>query len=151
MQNLDISLKILNPKIAEFLPKYATVGSAAVDISACIDTPLVLEPNKTILIPSGFAIHINNANFAAVILPRSGLGHKNGIILGNTIGLIDSDYQGEIKVSLFNRSQEAFEITPFMRIAQMMFIPVQQVNFLLVDDFAENSQRNIGGFGSTGV
>lgn len=151
MQNLDISLKILNPKIAEFLPKYATAESAAVDISACIDKPLVLEPNKTILIPSGFAIHINNANFAAVILPRSGLGHKNGIILGNTIGLIDSDYQGEIKVSLFNRSQEPFEITPFMRIAQMMFIPVQQVNFLLVDDFAENSQRNIGGFGSTGV
>ncbi len=147
----NIAFKILNPKIKDYLPKYATNGSAAVDISACINNSIVLLPNETILIPSGFAIHINDVGLAAVILPRSGLGHKNGIILGNTIGLIDSDYQGEIKVSLFNRSNVAFEITPFMRIAQMMFIPVQQVNFIQVADFTENSQRNIGGFGSTGV
>ena len=144
-----IQLKILNPKIAEHLPQYATQGSAGLDLRACIDAPQTIRAGETALIPTGIAIHIANPNLAATILPRSGLGHKHGIVLGNLVGLIDSDYQGELMVSLWNRSSEAFEIKPMERIAQMVVLPVVQAAFEVVDDFAQ-SARGTGGFGSTG-
>ena len=140
-----IRLKILNPKMAEHLPQYATPGSAGLDLRACLDEAVVLGAGETRLIPTGIAVHIGRPDFAATILPRSGLGHK----LGNLVGLIDSDYQGELMVSLWNRSSEAFEIKPMERIAQMVVLPVVQAAFEVVDDFTQ-STRGTGGFGSTG-
>ncbi|MBQ9682727.1 MAG: dUTP diphosphatase [Neisseriaceae bacterium] len=144
-----IQLKILDKRIAEQLPQYATDGSAGLDMRACIDAPMTLKSGESALIPTGLAIHLADPKMAAVLLPRSGLGHKNGIVLGNLVGLIDSDYQGEVKVSLWNRSNTDFVVEPFARIAQMVIIPVIQAAFEVVDEFDE-SQRGAGGFGSTG-
>ncbi|MBR0128833.1 MAG: dUTP diphosphatase [Neisseriaceae bacterium] len=144
-----IQLKILDKRIANQLPQYATDGSAGLDMRACIDAPITLKSGESALIPTGLAIHLADPKMAAVLLPRSGLGHKNGIVLGNLVGLIDSDYQGEVKVSLWNRSNTDFVVEPFARIAQMVIIPVIQAAFEVVDEFDE-SQRGAGGFGSTG-
>ena len=144
-----IDLKILDPRIADQLPAYATPGSAGLDLRACIDAPLLLEPGQTQLIPTGLAIHIEDAGLAAMILPRSGLGHKHGIVLGNLVGLIDSDYQGPLMVSCWNRGHTTFTVQPFERIAQLVIVPVVQATFKLVDDFGA-SDRGAGGFGSTG-
>lgn len=146
-----IQLKILNPRLGtEFpLPAYATSGSAGLDLRALLEAPLVLEPGQTTLIKTGMAIYIADPNLAAVILPRSGLGHKNGIVLGNLVGLIDSDYQGELMVSCWNRGQAAFTINPGERIAQLVLVPVVQAEFEVVSEF-HASERGAGGFGSTG-
>jgi len=144
-----IDLKILDPRMAEFVPAYATPGSAGLDLRACLDEPLVLEPGQTRLIATGLAIHIGDPGLAAMLLPRSGLGHKNGIVLGNLVGLIDSDYQGSLMVSCWNRGDAVFTVQPMERIAQMVIVPVVQASFRRVDDF-EQSQRGVGGFGSTG-
>lgn len=146
-----IQLKILDPRLGERidLPDYATDGSAGLDLRACIDNTITLAPGDTTLIPTGLAIHIDDPNLAAVLLPRSGLGHKHGIVLGNLVGLIDSDYQGQVFVSCWNRGQSEFEITVGERIAQMVFIPVIQVGFEHVDEFT-SSERGSGGFGHTG-
>lgn len=146
---LQVELKVLNPKMAEYLPTYATTGSAGLDLRACLDKTVTLQPNEVFLVPTGLSIFLANPNYAALLLPRSGLGHKHGIVLGNLVGLIDSDYQGELKVSLWNRSQEPFVIEPMERIAQMMIVPVAQADFKVVDEFAA-SDRGEGGFGSTG-
>jgi len=146
---LSVQIKILHPLMADQLPQYATSGSAGLDLRACIEQPITLQPGETYLVPTGLAIHLADPNYAALILPRSGLGHKNGIVLGNLVGLIDSDYQGELKVSLWNRGQEKFVIDPLARIAQMIIIPVMQANFTVVEEFAQ-SDRGEGGFGSTG-
>lgn len=146
---LSVQIKILHPLMADQLPQYATSGSAGLDLRACIEQPITLQPGETYLVPTGLAIHLADSNYAALILPRSGLGHKNGIVLGNLVGLIDSDYQGELKVSLWNRGQEEFVIEPSARIAQMIIIPVMQANFTVVEEFAQ-SDRGEGGFGSTG-
>lgn len=140
---------ILDPRIKDQLPTYATPGSAGLDLRACIDHPIELKPGQTELIPTGMAIHIANNAYAAVILPRSGLGHKHGIVLGNLVGLIDSDYQGQLFVSCWNRGQATFTINPMERIAQLVIVPVQRVNFNIVESFSE-SERGNGGFGSTG-
>ncbi|TPE49809.1 dUTP diphosphatase [Maribrevibacterium harenarium] len=147
-----IQLKILNPKIGQEipLPEYATSGSAGLDLRACIDTPITLEPGQTTLIPTGIAIYIADPNLAATILPRSGLGHKHGIVLGNLVGLIDSDYQGELMVSCWNRGQTSFTIEVGERIAQLVLLPVVQAEFDIVTDFTA-SDRGTGGFGSTGT
>ena len=145
----EVELKILNPLMAEQLPAYATPGSAGLDLRACLSEAVTLQPGDTYLVPTGIAIHLENPAYAAVLLPRSGLGHKHGIVLGNLVGLIDSDYQGELKVSLWNRSHQAFTIAPLERIAQMVVVPVAQAVFEVVDEFAA-SQRGEGGFGSTG-
>ncbi|MFD1243828.1 dUTP diphosphatase [Paralysiella testudinis] len=147
--NPTVELKILNPQMADQLPQYATAGAAGLDLRACLDAPVVLQPGEVYLVPTGIAIHLANPAYAAVLLPRSGLGHKHGIVLGNLVGLIDSDYQGELKVSLWNRSHQAFTIAPLERIAQMVVVPVAQAVFEVVDEFAA-SQRGEGGFGSTG-
>ena len=144
-----IELKILDPRMAEVLPAYATPGSAGLDLRACIDAPLVLEPGRTELLPTGIAIHIGDAGMAAMILPRSGLGHKHGIVLGNLVGLIDSDYQGPLMVSCWNRGREPFTVQPMERIAQLVIVPVVQAGFRVVERF-EASDRGAGGFGSTG-
>ena len=144
-----INLKIIDQRMADQLPEYATVGSAGLDLRACIDEELILEPGQTELIPTGLAIHIDNPGYAAMILPRSGLGHKHGIVHGNLVGLIDSDYQGELMVSAWNRGQEAFTLKPMERLAQLVVVPVHQVQFRVVDDFNQ-SHRGDGGFGSTG-
>ena len=144
-----IELKILDPRVADSLPAYATAGSAGFDLRACLDAPLTLEPGQTTLIPTGLAIHIGDPNLAAMLLPRSGLGHKHGIVLGNLVGLIDSDYQGPLMVSCWNRGASAFTIEPFERIAQMVIVPVVQAEFRVVDSF-DASERGSGGFGSTG-
>jgi dUTP pyrophosphatase len=153
MQNAmrPVQLRILDPRLGkEFpLPEYATPGSAGMDLRACLDAPLELKPGQTELIPTGIAIHMQDADLAAVILPRSGLGHKNGIVLGNLVGLIDSDYQGQLMVSCWNRSQAVFTINPGERIAQMVFVPVVQARFETVQEFSE-SRRGTGGFGSSG-
>jgi len=148
---LKVELKVLDQRIGkEFpLPRYATGGSAGMDLYACLDEHLHVEPGQTHLVPTGIAIHIGDANLAAVLLPRSGLGHKHGIVLGNLVGLIDSDYQGQIFVSVWNRGQAPFTIEPGDRICQMMFVPVVQADFEIVDDF-EASHRGAGGFGHTG-
>ncbi|MFZ1624823.1 MAG: dUTP diphosphatase [Gammaproteobacteria bacterium] len=148
---MQIRLRILDPRLGrDFpLPEYATTGSAGVDLRACVDVPLQVAPGQTVLVPTGMAIHIADPKLAAVILPRSGLGHKHGIVLGNLVGLIDSDYQGQIMVSCWNRSSEAFEIEPGARLAQMVFVPVVQVQFDVVDEFGASS-RGTGGFGHTG-
>jgi dUTP pyrophosphatase len=148
----DIQLKILNDKIGDTipLPAYATEGSAGVDLRACLDKSLTLNPGETKLIPTGIAIYLEDTSLAATILPRSGLGHKHGIVLGNLVGLIDSDYQGELMVSCWNRGQTKFVIEPGERIAQLVILPVVQANFSLVSGFSE-SERGVGGFGSTGT
>ena len=146
-----IQLRILDPRIGEDipLPTYATGGSAGMDMRACLDEPLTIHPGETHLIPTGIAIHINDANLAAVLLPRSGLGHKHGIVLGNLTGLIDSDYQGQVFVSCWNRGKDSFTVNPGERIAQMVFVPVVQAEFDIVDAF-DSSDRGEGGFGHTG-
>jgi dUTP pyrophosphatase len=146
-----IQLQILDPRIGEDipLPTYATDGSAGMDMRACLDEPLTIHPGETHLIPTGIAIHINDPNLAAVLLPRSGLGHKHGIVLGNLTGLIDSDYQGQVFVSCWNRGKDTFTVNPAERIAQMVFVPVVQAKFEIVDSFA-SSDRGEGGFGHTG-
>lgn len=144
-----VDVKLLDPRLHETPLQYATPGSAGLDLRACIEAPVKLHPGETQLIPTGIAIHLNDPGMAAMILPRSGLGHKHGIVLGNLVGLIDSDYQGEIMVSTWNRGKEAFTINPLDRIAQLVVVPVLQVQFNLVDEFAA-SDRGAGGFGSTG-
>jgi dUTP pyrophosphatase len=144
-----IDLKILDPRIAEHLPAYATPGSAGLDLRACLDGPCVLEPGGAELIPTGIAIHIGDPALAAMLLPRSGLGHKHGIVLGNLVGLIDSDYQGPLMVSCWNRGRAAYTVQPMERIAQLVIVPVVQARFRVVDDF-DASARGASGFGSTG-
>jgi len=146
-----IQLKVLDPRLGSEipLPEHATDGSAGMDLRACVDATLMIEPGETILIPTGFAMHIESADLAAVILPRSGLGHKHGLVLGNLVGLIDSDYQGQVFVSCWNRSETPFEIEVGMRIAQLVFVPVVMAQFEVVDTF-EDSDRGTGGFGHTG-
>lgn len=144
-----IDVKILDSRMREALPHYATAGSAGLDLRACLDQTLVLEPGQTELVPTGLAIHIADPNYAAMILPRSGLGHKHGIVLGNLVGLIDSDYQGPLMVSAWNRGTQPFKLEPMERLAQLIIVPVVQANFNLVDAF-EDSDRGQGGFGSTG-
>ena len=144
-----IDLKVLDPRIADTLPAYATPGSAGLDLRACFEAPVTLEPGGAALIPTGIAIHIGDPGLAAMLLPRSGLGHKHGIVLGNLVGLIDSDYQGPLMVSCWNRGRERFVVQPLERIAQMVIVPVVQAHFRRVDAF-ETSARGAGGFGSTG-
>jgi dUTP pyrophosphatase len=144
-----IALKVLDARMAEHLPAYATPGSAGLDLRACLDAPLVLEPGQSQLIPTGLAIHIGDPWLAAMLLPRSGLGHKHGIVLGNLVGLIDSDYQGPLMVSCWNRGSTSFTVQPMERIAQMVIVPVVQARFERVDEFGA-SARGEGGFGSTG-
>jgi dUTP pyrophosphatase len=146
-----IELKILDSRIGDSipLPHYATGGSAGLDMRACIDDAITVEPGETVLVPTGIAIHIADPALAAVLLPRSGLGHKHGLVLGNLTGLIDSDYQGQVFISCWNRSASAYEVQPAERIAQMIFVPIEQVKFNVVTDFGE-SDRGDGGFGHTG-
>ena len=147
--SLNVALKILDSRLHNMMPAYATPGSAGLDLRACIEHTQTLHPGETTLIPTGMAIHLADPNYAAMILPRSGLGHKHGIVLGNLVGLIDSDYQGQLLVSCWNRGREAFILNPLERIAQLVIVPVVQANFTVVDDFAA-SERGEGGFGSTG-
>jgi len=148
----SIELKILDPRVGDSipLPNYATDGSAGLDMRACIDAPLTVAPGETVLVPTGLAIHVADASLAAVLLPRSGLGHKHGLVLGNLTGLIDSDYQGQVYISCWNRSSSSYEVQPAERIAQMVFVPVEQVQFKLVEEF-DNSDRGAGGFGHSGT
>ena len=148
----SIELKIMDSRVGDSisLPHYATDGSAGLDMRACIDAAIVVEPGVTELIPTGLAIHIGDPSLAAVLLPRSGLGHKHGLVLGNLTGLIDSDYQGQVYISCWNRSSNAYEIQPGERIAQMVFVPVEQVQFSVVDEF-DSSDRGAGGFGHSGT
>jgi dUTP pyrophosphatase len=147
MKNIDV--KILDPRMKDMLPAYATPGSAGLDLRACIDQAITIEAGQTVLIPTGLAIHVADPGYAAMILPRSGMGHKNGIVLGNLVGLIDSDYQGQLMVSTWNRGQAAFTLAPMERLAQLIIVPVLQVGFNIVDEF-DTSERGAGGFGSTG-
>lgn len=147
MKNID--LKILDNRMKDFLPSYGTPGSAGLDLRACIDDAITIQPGQTVLIPTGLAIHIADPGYAAMILPRSGMGHKNGIVLGNLVGLIDSDYQGQLMVSTWNRGQAEFTLQPMDRLAQLIIVPVLQVGFNIVDEFGQ-SERGEGGFGSTG-
>jgi dUTP pyrophosphatase len=144
-----IDLKVLDARMAEHLPAYATPGSAGLDLRACLDAPLLLEPGQSLLIPTGLSIHIGDPGLAAMILPRSGLGHKHGIVLGNLVGLIDSDYQGPLMVSCWNRGSTDFTIQPMERIAQLVIVPVVQASFRVVAEFGA-SDRGESGFGSTG-
>lgn len=146
---MKIDVKILDPRMKDQLPAYATAGSAGLDMRACLDNALTIEPGQTVLIPTGLAIHVADPGYAAVLLPRSGLGHKHGIVLGNLVGLIDSDYQGPLMVSCWNRSDKPFVIEPMERIAQLVVLPVVRAEFNVVDSF-ETSDRGTGGFGSTG-
>lgn len=145
----SIQVKLVDQRMRDYLPAYATAGSAGLDLRACLDTPLTLAPGDTQLVGTGLAIHIGDPGYAAMILPRSGLGHRHGIVLGNLVGLIDSDYQGELMVSIWNRSTQPFTLQPMDRMAQLVIVPVVQVNFDLVETFKE-SHRGAGGFGSTG-
>lgn len=147
--SLSVDFKILNPLIKEHLPKYASEGSAGLDLRACIEHVQTLNPGETFLIPTGISIFIKDPNYAGLILPRSGLGHKHGIVLGNLVGLIDSDYQGELLISCWNRGDKSFLINPLERVAQLVIVPVTQAKFNLVDDYVE-TERGEGGFGSTG-
>ncbi|MBC7502448.1 MAG: dUTP diphosphatase [Herminiimonas sp.] len=147
MKNIDV--KILDPRMKDQMPAYATPGSAGLDLRACIDAPITIKPGETHLIPTGLAIHLGDPGYAAVILPRSGMGHKHGIVLGNLVGLIDSDYQGQLMVSTWNRGQSEFTLNPLDRLAQLVIVPVLQVGFTIVDAFGE-SDRGASGFGSTG-
>ena len=146
---MKMDVKILDARLHDLLPQYATPGSAGLDLRACIDAPITLAPGETQLIPTGMAIHLADPGYAALILPRSGLGHKHGIVLGNLVGLIDSDYQGQLMVSAWNRGQQAFELTPLERLAQLVIVPVVQAEFNVVEAFV-SSKRGEGGFGSTG-
>lgn len=146
---IKIDVKIIDPRMADQLPAYATPGSAGLDLRACLDAPLTLLPNAWQLVPTGIAIYLKDPKFAAMILPRSGLGHKHGIVLGNLVGLIDSDYQGQLMVSAWNRSDVAFTIEPMERIAQLVIVPVLQAQFNVVSEFPA-SERGEGGYGSTG-
>ncbi|MBM3364357.1 MAG: dUTP diphosphatase [Betaproteobacteria bacterium] len=147
MKTIDV--KVLDQRLREQMPAYATPGSAGLDLRACIEAPLTIEPGSTHLIPTGLAIHIADPAYAAMILPRSGMGHKHGIVLGNLVGLIDSDYQGELMVSTWNRGTSTFVLNPMERLAQLVIVPVLQVAFNLVESFTE-TERGAGGFGSTG-
>jgi dUTP pyrophosphatase len=146
---MKIDVKVLDPRLADAMPAYATPGSAGLDLRACLDAPLTLQPNAWQLVPTGMAIFLKNPHYAALILPRSGMGHKHGIVLGNLVGLIDSDYQGQLMVSAWNRSPTAFTIEPMERIAQLVIVPVVQAQFHIVNEFAA-TQRGEGGYGSTG-
>ena len=148
--NIEVEMKVLDERMADFVPTYATAGSAGLDLRACLDEEVVLQPGETFLVPTGLAIYLANPAYAAVLLPRSGLGHKHGIVLGNLVGLFDSDYQGELKVSLWKRGREPFAVKPFERIAQMVVVPVVQACFKRVEEFV-GSSRGEGGFGSTGL
>ncbi len=150
MTAVNVDVKILDARMADALPAYATPGSAGLDLRACLDAPLVLEPGATQLIPTGLSIHLKDPSLAAMILPRSGLGHKHGIVLGNLVGLIDADYQGPLMVSCWNRGSASFTIEPMDRIAQLVIVPVVQAQFRVVDQFTADSERGQGGFGSTG-
>jgi dUTP pyrophosphatase len=145
-----VDIRILDPRMADSLPAYATPGSAGLDLRAALDAPIVLEPGQTQLIPTGLSMHLGDRGLAAMILPRSGLGHKHGIVLGNLVGLIDSDYQGPLMVSCWNRGDTAFTVQPMERIAQLVIVPVVQAAFRVVDSFDDASARGEGGFGSTG-
>jgi dUTP pyrophosphatase len=147
--SLKVELKILDERLRNHLPSYATPGSAGLDLRACLEHTQTLNPGETTLIPTGMAIYLRDPNYAAMILPRSGLGHKHGIVLGNLVGLIDSDYQGQLLVSCWNRGREPFMLNPMERIAQLIIVPVIQAEFSVVDEFAA-SERGEGGFGSTG-
>lgn len=147
---MHVDLKILDPRMAEQLPAYATPGSAGLDLRAALDAPLTIQPGETQLIPTGIAIHLADPGYAAMILPRSGLGHKHGIVLGNLVGLIDADYQGPLMVSCWNRGSQAYTLQPLERLAQLVIVPVVQAQFRVVDAF-EASERGSGGFGSTGT
>ena len=147
---MDLDVKILDARMRDQLPQYATPGSAGLDLRACLDAPLTLQPNAWQLVPTGIAIHLNDPAYAAMLLPRSGLGHKHGIVLGNLVGLIDSDYQGQLMVSCWNRSDVAFTIEPMERIAQMVIVPVVQARFHVVAEFGDVTERGAGGYGSTG-
>lgn len=147
--NPTIDFKLLDPRLADQLPAYATPGSAGLDLRACVEVPTVIAPGQTVLLPTGMAIHLNDPGLAAVILPRSGLGHKHGIVLGNLVGLIDSDYQGPLMVSCWNRGDTAYTVQPLERIAQLVIVPVVQAAFRQVEAFGQ-SERGEGGFGSTG-
>ncbi len=147
---MKLDVKVMDERLRSMLPNYATAGSAGLDLRACLDTPLTLQPNAWQLVPTGMAIHLKDPNYAALILPRSGLGHKHGIVLGNLVGLIDSDYQGQLMVSAWNRSDVAFTIEPMERIAQLVIVPVVQAQFNLVDEFDASTERGAGGYGSTG-
>ncbi len=146
---MKLAVRILDARLADRMPRYATPGSAGLDLRAATDAPQTLAPGSTTLVPTGLAIHLDDPGYAALILPRSGLGHKHGIVLGNLVGLIDSDYQGQLMVSMWNRGAEPFVLEPFERIAQLVVVPVVQATFEIVDDFAV-SQRGAGGFGSSG-
>lgn len=146
---MKLAVRILDPRIADRMPSYATAGSAGLDLRAVLDAPHRLAPGETMLVPTGLAIHIEDAGYAAMILPRSGLGHKHGIVLGNLVGLIDSDYQGQLMVSVWNRGSTTFMLEPFERIAQLVIVPVAQAEFEIVTEF-ESTHRGAGGFGSSG-
>jgi dUTP pyrophosphatase len=148
---MNIDVKILDPRLADQMPAYATPGSAGLDLRACIDAPLELAPNAWQLVSTGLAIHLADPAYAAMILPRSGLGHKHGIVLGNLVGLIDSDYQGPLMVSAWNRSPTSYTLAPMERLAQLVIVPVVQAHFRVVQDFGETTQRGAGGYGSTGT
>ena len=147
---MKIDVKILDERLRQAMPAYATPGSAGLDLRACLDAPLTLQPNAWQLVPTGMAMHLKDPGYAALILPRSGLGHKHGIVLGNLVGLIDSDYQGQLMVSAWNRSSVPFTIEPMERIAQLVIVPVVQANLRVVNEFASASERGTGGYGSTG-
>ena len=147
---MKLDVKVMDERLRSMLPNYATSGSAGLDLRACLDVALTLQPNAWQLVPTGMAIHLKDPNYAALILPRSGLGHKHGIVLGNLVGLIDSDYQGQLMVSAWNRSDVAFTIEPMERIAQLVIVPMVQAQFNLVDEFEATTERGAGGYGSTG-
>ena len=147
---MDLDVKILDARMRDQLPQYATPGSAGLDLRACLDAPLTLQPNAWQLVPTGIAIHLNDPAYAAMLLPRSGLGHKHGIVLGNLVGLIDSDYQGQLMGSCWNRSNVAFTIEPMERIAQMVIVPGVQARFNVVEECGDVTARGVGGYGSTG-
>lgn len=145
-----IDVRVIDARMAGQLPAYATPGSAGLDLRACLDEPVLLAPNAWQLVPTGLAIHLKDPGYAALILPRSGLGHKHGIVLGNLVGLIDSDYQGQLMVSAWNRSDVAYTLQPMERLAQLVIVPVVQAQFRVVDDFDHATERGVGGYGSTG-
>lgn len=147
---ITVDLKVLDARLHEAMPAYATAGSAGLDLRACLNEPLVLQPGQAELIPTGLSLHLGDPGLAAMILPRSGLGHKHGIVLGNLVGLIDSDYQGPLMVSCWNRGSQAFTIQPMDRIAQLVIVPVVHAHFNVVEEFDQSSLRGAGGFGSTG-
>ena len=147
---MELNVRVLDPRLAEQMPSYATSGSAGLDLRACLEAPLTLAPNAWQLVPTGLAIHLADPGYAALILPRSGLGHKHGIVLGNLVGLIDSDYQGQLMVSAWNRSGVAFTVEPMERIAQLVIVPVVQARLSVGADFEHATERGAGGYGSTG-